>query len=582
MIIPSMAVASREQDSLIKVLKEELNNKAKYDNLKESNIEKLRIDLIKIPKTNLASRYLIQSQLLDEYISYQRDSALVIGDRLIKLAEQLRDQRKINSARLRMSTILISSGIFKEADECLSLIDITNELQDHKFEYYHLQTWLNWAMKTSINDQLYAPEYSHKEAIFRDSALRYANPQLYEVELIGMFPDAERSASSKNYQKYIQFLNAYYQESPHKAARIAYMYSDLYTDERRTNLLLLAAIYDVRTATKETPAIIKIGEQLFQNGDVNNAFFFLNQAMDNAKFYGSKLHKIEITSILPQVTVQKMLQSERKIMWTVVISIILLFILGWIFYSRIKLKALNQKISVQNVQLQNTLVALEKSQGENAWILKVLAHDLRGAIAGSMSVNAVLVQNENLSDDERMMIRLLDTSNHDALETISDLLNLNSDKYQLNKSNVQLDELVKETAKLFQFKADEKQLQFILQTDPVSIALNREKMRRVLHNLISNAIKFSAPYSHITLAVIDLNKQFVLIKIADKGIGIPAAFKASIFELDPQNRREGTSGEQSFGLGLYICKQIIAEHQGKIWVENNEGNGTIFLIELPK
>ncbi|WP_149913782.1 sensor histidine kinase [Sphingobacterium cavernae] len=50
----------------------------------------------------------------------------------------------------------------------------------------------------------------------------------------------------------------------------------------------------------------------------------------------------------------------------------------------------------------------------------------------------------------------------------------------------------------------------------------------------------------------------------------------------PNIRREGTFGEESCGLGLYICKQIIDQHKGKIWIENNAGQGTIFIIELPK
>lgn len=100
--------------------------------------------------------------------------------------------------------------------------------------------------------------------------------------------------------------------------------------------------------------------------------------------------------------------------------------------------------------------------------------------------------------------------------------------------------------------------------------------------MISNAIKFSAPSSEIIVSVIDNNQDTIQIKIADHGIGIPKEFKSEIFEMKPKFKREGTYGEESFGLGLYICKQIVDQHNGKIWIENNTNGGTIFIIELPK
>ncbi len=582
MVLPKHTYANRERDSLVQVLKNELNNKAKYDREKEATIELLKTTLIKIPDDNLTERYQLKSALLNEYISYQRDSALIVSHQLLAIAEELADQRMINAVRLRMGTILISSGMFKEASDCISLIDVKLEQQDHKFEYYHLLTWLNWALQTSIGDQVYAPQYMLKEQLYRDSAVLYANTAQHDLELIGMFSEDLKINSDRVYQLNLDFLSNYFQTNPQRAARLAYMYSDLYEDERKLNFLLLASIFDVRNSTKETPAIIKVGEHLFKEGDVDPAFFFLKQAMDNANFFGSKLHKIEITSILPQVTLQKMLQTERKIMFIVIISLFLIGVLAWVIYSRTKLESLNQKISCQNSKLQETLQALEKSQRENSWIMKVLAHDLRGTIAGSMTVNSILNQNNNLSSEEKMMLKLLDTANHDALETISDLLNLNTDQYVLNKNLIQLDQLITDTAKLFRYKAEEKGQQLISRVDSVCIPLNREKIRRVLYNLISNAIKFSPIDSEITLELLDYSNQAVRIKIYDQGIGIPEELRETIFDIDPMNRREGTSGEQSFGLGLYICKKIVLEHAGAIWIENNTGLGTVFVIELPK
>src|SRR5690606_36421092 len=104
----------------------------------------------------------------------------------------------------------------------------------------------------------------------------------------------------------------------------------------------------------------------------------------------------------------------------------------------------------------------------------------------------------------------------------------------------------------------------------------------VLDNILNNAIKFSSRNSNIEIMLLDKDQHTIQIRIADNGIGIPEEFRSKLFDLNPNIRREGTLGEESFGLGLYICKQIIDQHKGKIWIENNADQGTIFIIELPK
>ena len=115
----------------------------------------------------------------------------------------------------------------------------------------------------------------------------------------------------------------------------------------------------------------------------------------------------------------------------------------------------------------------------------------------------------------------------------------------------------------------------------MSATINREKIRRVLHNLLNNAIKFSPHSSKIHLQAFKTENNHIVIKISDNGIGIPKEHLNSIFDLDHKTQREGTSGEKSYGLGLYICKLIVEEHEGSIIAENNEGSGTIFTITLP-
>ncbi|PMD85976.1 hypothetical protein BWI97_26535 [Siphonobacter sp. BAB-5405] len=67
----------------------------------------------------------------------------------------------------------------------------------------------------------------------------------------------------------------------------------------------------------------------------------------------------------------------------------------------------------------------------------------------------------------------------------------------------------------------------------------------------------------------------------DQGIGIPADIRTTIFNDFTTAKRVGTAGEQTFGLGLSICKQIVEAHGGKIWAESSPGVGSTFYVELP-
>ncbi|KIO78233.1 hypothetical protein TH53_04770 [Pedobacter lusitanus] len=102
-----------------------------------------------------------------------------------------------------------------------------------------------------------------------------------------------------------------------------------------------------------------------------------------------------------------------------------------------------------------------------------------------------------------------------------------------------------------------------------------------MSNLIGNAIKFSPEHAVITVRM-EEKPESVLIAIADNGIGIPLGIRNKIFDVFGQAKRSGTAGEQSFGLGLAISKQIIENHGGKIWVDSETNQGSTFFVELPR
>lgn len=110
--------------------------------------------------------------------------------------------------------------------------------------------------------------------------------------------------------------------------------------------------------------------------------------------------------------------------------------------------------------------------------------------------------------------------------------------------------------------------------------MSQEKIWRVINNIINNAIKFSYDNSCIHLLIRNAPSGIIL-SVEDEGVGIPETLKEKIFTTDHAITRAGTNGEETNGLGLIICQEIMLQHGGSIWFESVEGVGTTFYILFP-
>lgn len=245
--------------------------------------------------------------------------------------------------------------------------------------------------------------------------------------------------------------------------------------------------------------------------------------------------------------------------------------------------AFNKQISLQKTSLENTLQELNTSNQEKDRILRTVAHDLRNPIGGIASLTGVMAE-EDYNGEQLEMINLIRETSYNSLELINEILEVaNNNADVLNKEMADINLLLNNSVELLRFKAAEKGQQIILELSdtPEILSISREKIWRVVSNLISNAIKFSPLGSAIRVKMEDCG-DVVEISVQDNGIGIPDAIKHKVFNIFTEAKRTGTAGEKSFGLGLSICRQIIENHQGKIWFDSEDRHGTTFFIRLPK
>jgi signal transduction histidine kinase len=234
-------------------------------------------------------------------------------------------------------------------------------------------------------------------------------------------------------------------------------------------------------------------------------------------------------------------------------------------------------------KLETAYAELTKNKEERDRILNVVAHDLRSPLSGISGISKMMLADDKVVEDNKEMFRLIEQSAESALRLISDLMhtNINSvEQYHFNP--IELNKLVHQILQILVFTAKEKNIiiEANITKQKIILKADKDKIDRVISNLVTNAIKFSKLGSivHVSLHA---NNDFAEIIVKDNGIGIPEYLQGKIFDLFTTAKRKGTAGEKSYGLGLAICKKIVEMHEGFIHVESKEGLGSSFIVRLP-
>jgi len=275
---------------------------------------------------------------------------------------------------------------------------------------------------------------------------------------------------------------------------------------------------------------------------------------------------------------------------TVVFVVMLVMIISLIFLNWQKSKknietlgGLNHQINDQNTHLEEALNELKLNSQEKDRILRTVAHDLRNPIGGIASLTTAM-EEDGYTGEQKEMLNLIRETSFNSLELINEILEAtNTVNAELNTEPVEINSLLINSVELLRFNAAEKNQVISLEvlTNPVELTINREKIWRVVSNLISNAIKFSPAGATVLVKAEEFENE-IRISVKDNGIGIPDKLKNQVFNMFTDAKRPDTEGEKSFGLGLSICQQIIERHNGRIWFQSDTENGTTFHFSLPK
>lgn len=248
------------------------------------------------------------------------------------------------------------------------------------------------------------------------------------------------------------------------------------------------------------------------------------------------------------------------------------------FESETKTKELNNLVSAINY-LATDLASQENLRKQ---LTTNVAHELRTPLTAIRSYLEAMIEGLWETTPERLTGCLEEVKRlSNLVADLERLAKIEGDNIKLNKSTVDLMDIVKLINSNFSAEADKKNIHIFVDGSPSFIYADRDRISQVITNLLSNAIKYTPDGGQIHLEVKDSEKSGTIL-VEDTGIGISKEELPLVFERfyrTDKSRNRKTGGA---GIGLTIVKSIIAAHGGTITIESEENYGSRFIVTFPK
>lgn len=240
-------------------------------------------------------------------------------------------------------------------------------------------------------------------------------------------------------------------------------------------------------------------------------------------------------------------------------------------------------------ELEQTNKKLRESNNTKDKMFSIISHDLLGPV-GNIKESLEMIATEEVQMERESLTQFIKATWSSVSNAYALLENLlywarsQQGRMVYNPKPISLNTVVHETYGLLQGVAKDKSI--VLKTNLIKeyeAIADKNAVKTILRNLVSNAIKFSNPGGKIVTAIKDHDDDFVVISVQDVGIGMePEKAQALFINKEKIEPEWGTKGEKGVGLGLVISKEFVEKHGGKIWVESNPRKGSKFYFTIPK
>ena len=238
-------------------------------------------------------------------------------------------------------------------------------------------------------------------------------------------------------------------------------------------------------------------------------------------------------------------------------------------------------------QLQESFAQLQTLENQRDDLTHMIVHDLRTPLTSLLSGLQTVALIGNLNTGQQEFMNMAESGGRTLLRMINDLLDISkmeSGSFRLETQEVRAGNLMADASAQVSLLLQENGLTLVREIgdDLPALWADEDKLVRVLTNLLGNAIKFTPEGGTVTLSARwSPAESAVVFAVRDSGRGIPQEAFARIFEKFGQAEMGRAQRRQSTGLGLTFCKMIVEMHGGRIWVESEMGQGSVFLFTIP-
>jgi len=237
--------------------------------------------------------------------------------------------------------------------------------------------------------------------------------------------------------------------------------------------------------------------------------------------------------------------------------------------------------------IQNQNVELKEINSQKDKLFSIIAHDLRSPFNSFLGLTEMMEK-----ELHQMTLGEIQTIARNLKESATRIYNLLSNLLEwsrIQRGTIEaapqgflLNDVVQQCTDALLDMTNHKGIIIINKIPPdFEVYADPNMLQIIIHNLLTNALKFTPTHGIVSLNAKQLNTDEVEISVSDTGIGMKNEMVKKLFRIDVNSNRPGTNGEPSTGLGLLLCKEFVEKHRGKINVSSKEGNGSTFRFTLP-
>ncbi len=259
--------------------------------------------------------------LTEEYQSYSYDTATIYVEKLLDEALLSKEINKIAKAQIKQAFLYLSSGLFNESSNIFQTIDITSCRQDIQAEYYIHYARLLYDMADYAHGKISYEYINHGNQLSQEALKRISSEDTIRYWSTAALYAMKMGESNLAIQRFNRVLATSCISEHQKAiaySSLAFIYQNQGDTLLANRNIIMAAISDIKSCTKETVAMSIVAQNVFARGQVKEAARYIQAALDDATFYNARHRQVKISQVMPIIEQQQLIleqEQNRRITW---------------------------------------------------------------------------------------------------------------------------------------------------------------------------------------------------------------------------------------------------------------------------